>query len=78
MWTLKTMMETMLCTIVQHNETIAKILLECGRLKIDEMNGIEHFAKNEDGSMEFQYDAFHGKFQIKMNSSTSVKSIEEI
>ena len=79
MWTLKPMMETMLCTIVQHNETIAKILLECGRLKIDEMNDIEHFTKNEDGSMEFQYDAFPGgKFQIKMNSSTSVKSIEKI
>ena len=62
------------------NETIAKILLECGRLKIDEMNGIEHFTKNEDGSIEFQYDAYGGagRFQIKMNSSTSVKSIEKI
>ena len=60
------------------NETMAKILLECGRLKIDEMNGIEHFTKNEDGSMEFRYYAREGKFQIKMNSSTSVKSIEKI
>ena len=73
------MMETMLCTIVQHNETIAKILLECGRLKIDEMNGIEHFTKNEDGSMEFQFHSEYGRMvQIKMNSSTSVKCIERI
>ena len=61
------------------NKETAKIILESGRLKYEEMNGIEHFTKNEDGSMEFQYTDWNGKkFLIQMESSTSVKSIKKV
>ena len=60
------------------HEGTAKILLESGKLKFEEMNGIEHFTENEDGSMEFEYTGFdERKWLVKMKSRTVVESIEE-
>ena len=63
-----------------YHEGTAKILLESGKLKFEEMNGIEHFTENEDGSIEFEYtDAWKlNKWRVKMKSGTKVESIKDI
>ena len=71
-----------------HNEQVARVLLEKGKLEIQQMRDVKNFAKNEeDGSIQFEILAYADSPQdstyciwylIQMNSPTSLKSIIRI
>ena len=60
----------------EEKQECAKILLESGKLKFEEMKGVEDLKTNEDGSTDFQFtDKDDKKWHIQMNSNVVV-SIE--
>ena len=61
-----------------NDERTAKIILESEKLKISEMNGVEHFLEHEDGSIAFHFKAKSWKDEkwlTEMNSEISVEKI---
>ena len=60
---------------IQHEE-IAKVLLQTGKLDIENMQGVSDFLKNPDGSIVFNFEGLISKYVVKMDSPTVVNSIE--
>ena len=56
---------------IQHEE-IAKVLLQTGKLDLENMQGVSEFVKNPDGSIIFKF----WDYVVKMDSPTVVTSIE--
>jgi len=66
---------------IQHEE-IAKVLLQTGKLDLENIRGVSEFVKNPDGSIEFKFRGFNLKLQklcnyvVKMDSTSVVASIK--
>ena len=66
---------------IQHEE-IAKVLLQTGQLDIENMQEVDDFVKNPDGSIVFNIRGLNGKllkfcdYVVKMDSATVVNIIE--
>ena len=66
---------------IQHEE-IAKVLLQTGKLDLENMQEVSDFVKNPDGSIIFKFRGYNVKlgkdcdYVVKMDSPTVVTSIE--
>ena len=66
---------------IQHEE-IAKVLLQTGKLVLENMKGVSEFVENPDGSIVFNFNGWNNELQnfceyvVKMDSPTVVTSIE--
>jgi len=68
---------------IQHEE-IAKVLLQTGKLDLENMRGVSEFVKNPDGSIDFKFRGYNEKlykvcdYVVKMNSPIVVASIKKL
>jgi hypothetical protein len=62
-----------------HNEEVATVLLESGKMNFQGMNGVKNFVNRENGSFQFEFSGgWRRNFLIKMDSPTSLNSIEKL
>merc|ERR1719464_884793 len=57
------------------NKEIAKVLLQTGKLELENMKGVSDYMKNPDGSIVFNFYDTENNYVIKMDSLTVVNSI---
>ena len=55
---------------------VATVLLESGKMNFQGMKGVKNFAESENGSFQFEFSGLMRNFLIKMESSTTLNSIE--
>jgi hypothetical protein len=57
---------------------LATVLLESGKMNFQGMNGVKNFVNRENGSFQFEFSGSRRNFLIKMDSPTSLNSIEKL
>ena len=62
---------------IQHEE-MAKVLLQTGKLDLENMQGVSDFVKDPDGSIVFNFKRAGATYFVKMDSPTVVTSIQRL